>query len=49
MEKIFGIGVVGCGGIANGVHLKQLKDVHGARIAARRDTNPEHLTSTAER
>lgn len=48
MEKIFGIGVVGCGGIANGVHLKQLKDVHGARIAALCDTNPEHLKSTAE-
>ena len=49
MEKIFGIGVVGCGGIANGVHLKELAQVHGGRIAALCDCNPDALKKTAEK
>ena len=49
MDRIFGIGVIGCGGIANGGHLPQLAKVKGGRIAALCDINPEALKTTAEK
>lgn len=49
MEKNFGIGVVGCGGIANGAHLPPLSKAHGAHIAALCDINPQALRDTAQK
>ena len=35
------IGLIGCGGIANGVHLPQLSEEDGVTITALCDINPE--------
>ena len=43
------IGLIGCGGIANGVHLPQLSEEDGVTITALCDINPEALKRTAEK
>ena len=43
------IGIVGVGGIANGVHITQLLEVADCRITAICDTNPNTLKKTGDR
>lgn len=43
------IGIVGCGGIANGRHIPELLNADGCKITALCDTDGEALKRTAER
>ena len=43
------IGTIGCGGIANGVHLPQLSKLEGVEIAALCDVNPKALAETGDK
>ena len=43
MDKIYRLGVIGCGGIGTNVHLKQLAEVNGAIVTALCDIDPQHL------
>ena len=47
-DKIFGVGVVGCGGIS-GVHIPVLMDLPGAEIRAVCDIRPERARAAAEK
>lgn len=42
-------GVIGCGGIANGFHLKDMSQIDGVRLVALADVRIEAAKSTAER
>ncbi|MCQ2432379.1 MAG: Gfo/Idh/MocA family oxidoreductase [Clostridia bacterium] len=48
-KEIVRIGIIGCGGIANGVHITQLLNVNQCKITALCDINPKALASTAAR
>ncbi len=48
MKKVR-IGIIGCGGIANGAHIRQLNDVKEAEIVALCDIDEEKLKNTAEK
>lgn len=43
------VGIIGCGGIANGYHLRDLSVVEGAQVVYYADVVREHAESTAER
>ena len=47
-DKIFGVGVVGCGGIS-GVHIPVLLNLPGVELRAVCDIRPERAASAAER
>lgn len=49
MNEKIRVGIIGCGGIANGTHLKQLANVQEAVITALCDIDPTHLKNTAEK
>lgn len=49
MDKIYRLGVIGCGGIGTNVHLKQLAEVNGAIVTALCDIDPQHLQNAAEK
>lgn len=42
------IGIIGCGGIANGKHMPALKTIEGVRMTAFYDFSPERATAAAE-
>ena len=42
-------GVIGCGGIANGFHLKDLSQIDGVEVVALADVRPQAARDTAER
>ena len=41
-------GVIGCGGIANGFHLRDLRQIQGVRVVALADVREEAARNTAE-
>ena len=47
-DKIFGVGIVGCGGIS-GVHIPVLMDLPGVELRAVCDIRPERARAAAER
>ena len=49
MDRKLHIGIIGCGGIANGVHLSQLSKLEGVEIAALCDVNPKALAETGDK
>lgn len=49
MTTALGIGLIGCGGIAQLVHLGVLTDLDGVRLVAIADPNPERWTDAARR
>jgi len=46
--KTIRVGLVGCGGIANGAHLPPLAKIEGVTIAALCDIDAEHLAKTGD-
>ena len=48
MEKLIKIGIIGCGGIANGKHMPSLKKVDGCEMVAFCDIVPERAEKAAK-
>ncbi len=48
MEKVIRIGIIGCGGIANGKHMPSLKKVAGVEMVAFCDVIPERAEKAAK-
>ena len=48
MEKIIKVGIIGCGGIANGKHMPALAKVEGVEMVAFCDIIPERAKKAAE-
>ena len=49
MEKTVKIGIIGCGGIANGKHLPSLSNVDGVELVAFCDLIEERARAAAEK
>ena len=49
MEKILKIGIIGCGGIANGKHMPALEKVEGVEMVAFCDIVKERAEKAAEK
>lgn len=48
MEKVIKVGIIGCGGIANGKHMPSLKKVENCEMVAFCDIIPERAQKAAE-
>ena len=48
MERTVKVGIIGCGGIANGKHLPALQKLEGIEIVAFCDIIPERAQKAAE-
>ncbi|MCQ2445702.1 MAG: Gfo/Idh/MocA family oxidoreductase, partial [Clostridia bacterium] len=48
MDRIVKIGIIGCGGIANGKHMPSLKQVPGVEMVAFCDIIPERAEKAAK-
>ncbi len=47
MDRIVNIGIIGCGGIANGKHMPSLKKIDNVRMIAFCDVIPERAEKAA--